>query len=117
MPLDEREQRILAEIERQFYEEDPQLARAVRDITRTRPRLGPRMAALGLVAGAALLLLTFTQATWIAAIGFVVMVVSATAMVQAIRHRRLPSERNRSADGASDAWHARLKRKWRFKRS
>ena len=83
MPLDEREQRILAEIERQFYEEDPQLAKAVRDITRSRPRLGPKMAAVGLVAGAALMLLTFTQASWVAAIGFVVMVISATAMVQA----------------------------------
>ncbi len=88
MPLDEREQRILAEIERQFYEEDPQLAKAVRDITRSRPRLGPKMAAIGLVAGAALMLLTFTQASWVAAIGFVVMVISATAMVQAIRLRR-----------------------------
>ena len=29
MPLDDREQKILAEIERQFYEEDPELARAV----------------------------------------------------------------------------------------
>ena len=93
MPLDEREQRILAEIERQFYEEDPQLAKAVRDITRSRPRLGPKMAAIGLVAGATLMLLTFTQASWVAAIGFVVMVISATAMVQAIRLRRQSADR------------------------
>jgi hypothetical protein len=32
MPLDDKEQEILAEIERQFYEEDPQLAHAVKNI-------------------------------------------------------------------------------------
>ena len=30
MPLDDREQRILEEIERQFYEDDPKLAETVR---------------------------------------------------------------------------------------
>ena len=34
MPLSDREQKILAEIERHFYEEDPALARAVRNIDR-----------------------------------------------------------------------------------
>jgi Protein of unknown function (DUF3040) len=116
MPLDEREQRILAEIERQFYEEDPQLAKAVRDITRSRPRLGPKMAAVGLVAGAALMLLTFTQASWVAVIGFVVMVVSATAMVQAIRLRRQNSDRGQP-DAPSEGWFSRFRRKWPFRRS
>ena len=33
MPLDDREQRILEEIERQFYQEDPKLAQTVRRTT------------------------------------------------------------------------------------
>ncbi|HSG78675.1 MAG TPA: DUF3040 domain-containing protein, partial [Acidimicrobiia bacterium] len=33
MPLDDREQRILEEIERQFYQEDPKLAETVRNTT------------------------------------------------------------------------------------
>ena len=117
MPLDEREQRILAEIERQFYEEDPQLAKAVRDITRSRPRLGPKMAAIGLVAGAALMLLTFTQASWVAAIGFVVMVISATAMVQAIRLRRQSADQRSDRTRHPEDWFSRFRRKWPFRRS
>ena len=35
MPLDEREQRILSEIERRFYEEDPDLVDTVRSIEKT----------------------------------------------------------------------------------
>jgi hypothetical protein len=74
------------------------------------------MAAVGLVAGAALMLLTFTQASWVAAIGFVVMVVSATAMVQAIRLRRQNSDRGQP-DAPSEGWFSRFRKKWPFRRS
>ena len=50
MPLDDKEQRILAEIERQFYEEDPELARAVEKIERP-SRFGVRLSLLGVIAG------------------------------------------------------------------
>ena len=44
MPLDDREQRILEEIERQFYQDDPRLAESVRgascDLLEPQPALG-----------------------------------------------------------------------------
>ncbi len=117
MPLDEREQRILAEIERQFYEEDPQLAHAVRNITKTKSVVGTRLAVLGLLAGALIMFLTFTRATWLAAIGFVLMVLSATAVVQTLRHRDSRAEGDGAKSGRFADWAAGLKDKWRFRRS
>ncbi|MEX1125492.1 MAG: DUF3040 domain-containing protein [Acidimicrobiia bacterium] len=86
MPLDEHEQKILSEIERQFYEEDPELARAVRDISRP-SRIGTRLAVLGVIAGLAIVIGFFTTRTFVAIIGFALLVVSATALVSGIRVR------------------------------
>jgi len=85
MPLDDKEQRILAEIERQFYEEDPELARAVQRIERPH-RFGVRLSAIGAIAGLAIIVY-FISETYIAAAGFVLLVVSATSLVQALRSR------------------------------
>ena len=46
MALDDKEQKILADIERQFYEKDPELARAVKRIERP-ARVGLRLSLLG----------------------------------------------------------------------
>ena len=86
MPLDDREQRILAEIERQFYEEDPGLAHAVRNIDRS-GRFGVRLPLLGLVVGIVVVLVAFTVSTLVAVAGFVLMVVSATALAHGIKAR------------------------------
>jgi hypothetical protein len=86
MPLDDHEQKILAEIERQFYEEDPELARAVRDISRP-SRVGIRLAVLGVIAGLAVVIGFFTTRTLVAILGFALLVVSATALVTGIRAR------------------------------
>lgn len=86
MPLDDHEQKILAEIERQFYEEDPELARAVRNISRP-SRIGARLAVLGVIAGLAIVIGSFTTNTLIAILGFALLVVSATALVTGIRAR------------------------------
>jgi len=86
MPLDDHEQKILAEIERQFYEEDPELARAVRDISRP-SRIGARLAVLGVIAGLAVVIAFFTTKLLIAILGFALLVVSATALVTGIRAR------------------------------
>lgn len=86
MPLDDREQRILAEIERQFYEDDPELAAAVRNIDRTRS-FGVRLPLVGLIGGLAVVVAFFTSHTLIALAGFTLMVVSATVLVQEIRRR------------------------------
>lgn len=89
MSLDDREQQILAEIERQFYEEDPSLAKAVRNIDRPR-RFGVRLPIAGVVVGVVLVIAFFTINTFVALGGFLVMVVSASALVYEL------SDRNRS---------------------
>lgn len=90
MPLDDKEQRILEEIERRFYEEDPELARAVEKIERP-SRIGVRLSMLGVVAGLAIII-AYVSVTWVAAIGFALLVASATALVNALRLRGWRSE-------------------------
>ncbi|MBW3667517.1 MAG: DUF3040 domain-containing protein [Actinobacteria bacterium] len=90
MPLDDKEQRILEEIERRFYEEDPELARAVKKIERP-SRIGVRLSLLGVVAGLAIII-AYVSVTWVAAIGFALLVASATALVNALRLRDWRSE-------------------------
>lgn len=90
MPLDDKEQRILEEIERRFYEEDPELARAVKKIERP-SRVGVRLAMLGVVAGLAIII-AYVSITWVAALGFALLVASATALVNALRLRGWRSE-------------------------
>jgi peptidoglycan/LPS O-acetylase OafA/YrhL len=78
MPLNEHEQRILEEIERRLSEDDPRL---VDQVTRTslythvarRIRLASGAFVLGLV-----LLLLVGASVWVAAAGFVLMILSAT---------------------------------------
>lgn len=86
MPLDDHEQQILDEIERQFYEEDPDLAHAVRNIDRA-TRFGIRIPAAGTLVGIAITLLFFTISTVAALFGFLLLVVSTTALVQGISAR------------------------------
>lgn len=86
MPLDDREQRILAEIERQFYEEEPELAHAVRNIDRP-GQLGIRLPLIGLLVGIVVVVVTFTLNSVVALLGFVLMIASATVLVHSIRRR------------------------------
>lgn len=85
MPLDDKEQRILAEIERQFYEEDPELARAVERIERP-SRIGVRLSLVGMIAGLAIVIVYISN-TWVAVAGFGLLVASATTLVNALRNR------------------------------
>jgi|SRR5918995_411209 uncharacterized membrane protein len=91
MPLDDKEQRILAEIERQFYEEDPELARAVEKIERP-ARVGVRLSVLGVIVGLAIVI-AYISFTWVAVVGFALLVASATALVNAVRLRGWRYER------------------------
>jgi hypothetical protein len=84
MSLDDREQQILAEIERQFYADDPDLVNAVKNIDRF-GRFGVRLPLVGLVAGLAILLATFTANQFVAVVGFGLMAIS--ALVHGIRSR------------------------------
>lgn len=89
MPLDDKEQEILQQIERQFYEEDPDLARAVKRIERP-SRVGVRLAVLGVIAGLAIVI-AYVSITWVAVLGFTLLVASATALVNALRVRGWPA--------------------------
>lgn len=96
MPLDDKEQRILAEIERQFYEEDPELARAVQKIEKP-SRFGVRLSLLGVIAGLAIVI-AYLSDTRIAVLGFAVLVVSATSLVNAVRLRGWRPEPSEAED-------------------
>ena len=102
MPLDDREQRILEEIERQFYEDDPALAETVRTAgTAATSGRQLKWALTALVGGTALMLVFFTRMTLVALGGFVIMVL-AVAWIVAIARRRagVASERT----GRSRPW-------------
>lgn len=80
MPLSEHEQRILEEIERRLAEEDPKLVEQVGNTdlyTHVARRI--RLATIMFVVGCVLLLL-FVVNPWIAAAGFVMMVLSSLAI-------------------------------------
>jgi hypothetical protein len=88
MPLDDREQRILEEIERQFYEEDPKLAETVR--TAGLASISTRnlkWAILALAVGAGLMFGFFTRSTFVALAGFAVMVLSVAWIIAIFRKR------------------------------
>jgi hypothetical protein len=101
MPLDDKEQRILEEIERQFYEEDPDLARAVKRIEKP-SRIGMRLSILGIIAGLAIVIAYVSQSTWIAVVGFVLLVASATALVNALRSKDWGSSKKEEPEEKSE---------------
>ena len=86
MGLNDHEQEILAEIERQFYEEDPELARAVRNIEKP-SRIGVKLSLLGVVAGLVVVIAFFATNTVAAFAGFALLVASASALVTSLRAR------------------------------
>lgn len=111
MALDDREQQILAEIERHLYADDPDLARSVRNIDRT-GRFGVRLPTFALACGFALLIATFTVNSTVAAIGFAVMTVSATALIHGIRSRGgVSSSDEDGSDGGRQGPFDRLRRR------
>jgi hypothetical protein len=74
VPLSEDEQRILQEIEQQFYEHDPHLAREVGSTTLYRHAgRNLKWAAFGFIGGLALLLVSFASSIWLGGTGFLVM--------------------------------------------
>jgi hypothetical protein len=116
MPLDDREQQILAEIERQFYEEDPDLAHAVRSISsRGLSRWGGRMAIAGIVAGIVLLLATFRYNTFIALSGFLMIVVSTTAVLRGYRRRTGGDDQAVEGGYGLNSWTAKFRNRRRFR--
>lgn len=78
VPLSENEQRILSEIEAQFYRSDPGLAKEVGTTTVfSHPVRNMKWAALGFVAGLAGMVFLLRFTFWLSFVGFLVMLASA----------------------------------------
>lgn len=78
MPLSEDEERILKDIEREFYESDPAFAREVRETTLYRHAWrNIKLSLVGFVAGLVLLVLALASSYLIAFGGFLIMLACA----------------------------------------
>lgn len=83
MPLNENEQRILAEIERQFHASDPESAKRIGSTTLQHYLArNCKWAAVGFVAGLVILLAAFASSWILGIFGFLVMVASAVVLIQ-----------------------------------
>ncbi len=110
MPLNEHEQKILDEIERKLYEDDPRLASMVAKAVRgdsTRWKI--RLAVIAFVIGAVVMFASFTSSLVVAGVGFLIMVGSAGWAAMTIRSTR-PI---RTGESTVDAWMGRVRRKLR----
>ncbi len=111
MPLNDHEQKILDEIEAQFYRQDPKLADKVRNAS-VGLFGGASMvwAVLGFVLGLALMIFFFPQdgGTPLAVIGFLVMVGSAWIGVRGLDRGSDSSGRR----GVGSSLAARLRSRW-----
>ncbi|KJE77383.1 DUF3040 domain-containing protein [Ferrimicrobium acidiphilum] len=86
MPLNEDEQRILQEIEKTFYENDPEFADRVRSETVYKHSgRNLKWATLGFVVGLAFTILTFTISVVLGAFGFLIMLGSAVYFERNLR--------------------------------
>jgi len=78
LPLSEHEQRILHEIERSFYENDPDFyKRASSETLYRHAGRNCKWALLGFLAGLAVLIVSFPTTTYLAFVGFLIMLASA----------------------------------------
>jgi hypothetical protein len=78
VPLSPEEQRILQDIEKSFYEHDPQFAREVSSTTLYKVAgRNLKWLALGFLAGLVILLVSFTTSLFFGGLGFVIMLACA----------------------------------------
>lgn len=110
MALNEQEQKILDEIERQLYEDDPKLAAMVaRAVRGGADRWKMRLAAAVFVLGAIVMFVSFPRSWAIAGAGFLIMVASASWMALRARASRI----SQSTSGVVDDWLMRFQHRWR----
>lgn len=108
MPLSEEEQRVLQEIEKNFYEHDPAFADRVRSETVYRHSgRNLKWAAFAFIVGLTLTLLTFAMSVALGVVGFFVMLASAVIFETNLRRVSRAGWRDISANvksqGASNA--------------
>ncbi|GAB1330172.1 DUF3040 domain-containing protein [Streptomyces sp. NPDC093260] len=94
MPLSEHEQRMLEQMERALYAEDPKFASALEGSgLRTYTRRRVYQAVAGFLVGIALLMAgVVTQQTWVSVVGFLVMLGCAVLAVTGWRKAPKPGE-------------------------
>lgn len=121
MPLSPEEQRILQEIERSFYENDPAFATQVKQTTIYRHAgRNLKLAALGFIAGLVILVVFFASYVFVGFAGFLLMLGSAFSFERNLRRvGKAGLQQIRSsvkAGGLSDALgNTRRKMKDRFR--
>jgi hypothetical protein len=123
VPLSEEEQRILSQIEQQFYAHDRELAHSISSETLVRHLArNCRWAAGAFVIGLVVLLLAFASSWVLGLFGFAVMLAAAVVFVQNLRKmgqhgleqlRAQLRSRQRNDDGRFDALRERWNRRFR----
>ncbi|MFD8549547.1 DUF3040 domain-containing protein [Streptomyces sp. NPDC059649] len=101
MPLSEHEQRMLEQMERALYAEDPKFATALEGSgLRTYTRRRVYQAVAGFLVGIALLMAGMVaQQIWISVVGFLVMLGCAVLAVTGWRKAPKPGEQRAGAEG------------------
>ncbi len=83
MPLNEDEERILAEIERQFHATDPDSAKRISSTTLQRYLArNCKWAAVGFMIGLVILIVAFASSWILGIFGFLIMLASAVVLIQ-----------------------------------
>ena len=86
MPLSDEENRILSQIERQFYEHDPALAEQMATTTiYTDSMRRIKISIAGFLVGLVLILWSLASSTYLAAVGFAIMMLSALVFEHHLR--------------------------------
>ena len=113
MPLSEHEQRMLEQMERALYAEDPKFASALEGSgLRTYTRRRVYQAVAGFLVGIALLMAGMVaQQIWVSVVGFLVMLGCAVLAVTGWRKAPKPGEQPTGAAGASGARHQTRQRR------
>lgn len=113
MALDDREQKILEEIERNLYAEDPKLAQTVAkaDLP-TRNKRRRVLAGIAFFIGLGIMLGTFTHASYLAGLGFILMVVSAAIVATTMRGMRA----DQNVSYPVSEWMGDVRERWRRER-
>ncbi|MEE1755078.1 DUF3040 domain-containing protein [Streptomyces sp. SP18CS02] len=112
MPLSEHEQRMLEQMERALYAEDPKFATALEGSgLRTYTRRRVYQAVAGFLVGIALLMAGMVaQQIWISVVGFLVMLGCAVLAVTGWRKAPKPGEQQVPATGAAPGRQTRQRR-------
>ncbi|MFF4579187.1 DUF3040 domain-containing protein [Streptomyces sp. NPDC001389] len=106
MPLSEHEQRMLEQMERALYAEDPKFATALEGSgLRTYTRRRVYQAVVGIVVGIALLMtgVIWQEVLWISVVGFLVMLACTVLVVTGWRKAPKPGEQPVSGNAGGSA--------------